>query len=66
MSWYRKFSTVQSFKADVSSISPSSERKRCALYYGTLILNMAEKAAEIGSFWLNIPEKLGHSFFLSP
>ena len=41
-------------------------RTPIALHCGSSIFNMAMKAAEIGRFWLNIPLKLGRSFFLSP
>ena len=41
-------------------------RTPIALHCGSSIFNLAMKAAEIGRFWLNIPLKLGRSFFLSP
>ena len=34
LSWYRKVVTVKSFKADVSSVSPSSELRNKVVYFG--------------------------------
>ena len=41
LSWYRKLAIVKSYKADVSSISPSSERMECfvTLYGGQFTLS---------------------------